>query len=130
MHMLKLINESSHPYKISSDSLVPSRPRQVKKMLHNYLSGPESITLSESQWDWLEDTLRSSTAHYLIVGGHYPVWSIAEHGPTKCLVDRLRPLLQKYNVTAYISGHDHNLQVIIYHILRFVRFYLLYSVLG
>lgn len=72
--------------------------------------GPESITLSESQWDWLEDTLRSSTAHYLIVGGHYPVWSIAEHGPTKCLVDRLRPLLQKYNVTAYISGHDHNLQ--------------------
>ena len=99
-------------------------------MLHNYLSGPESITLSESQWDWLEDTLRSSTADYLMVGGHYPVWSIAEHGPTKCLVDRLRPLLQKYNVTAYISGHDHNLQVIIYHILRFVRFYLLYSVLG
>ena len=29
MHMLKLINESSHPYKISSDSLVPSRPRRA-----------------------------------------------------------------------------------------------------
>ena len=56
-------------------------------------------------------TLRSSTAHYLIVVGHYPVWSIAEHGPTKCLVDRLRPLLQTYHVTAYINGHDHNLQV-------------------
>lgn len=77
---------------------------------HEQPEGPESIEDAEAQWDWLEATLRSSTAHYLIVGGHYPVWSIAEHGPTKCLVDRLRPLLQKYNVTAYINGHDHNLQ--------------------
>ena len=76
--------------------------------------GPESIEDAEAQWDWLESTLRSSTAHYLIVGGHYPVWSIAEHGPTKCLVDRLRPLLQKYQVTAYIDGHDHNLQVSVF----------------
>ena len=79
---------------------------------HNSLiPGPESIKDADAQWDWLESTLRSSTAHYLIVGGHYPVWSIAEHGPTKCLVDRLRPLWQRYHVTAYINGHDHNLQV-------------------
>ena len=81
------------------------------ELCYKQISGPESIEDAEAQWDWLEATLRSSTAHYLIVGGHYPVWSIAEHGPTKCLVDRLRPLLQKYNVTAYINGHDHNLQV-------------------
>ncbi|XP_068720388.1 tartrate-resistant acid phosphatase type 5-like [Montipora capricornis] len=71
---------------------------------------PESVEKSEEQWTWLEDTLKSSTAHYVIVGGHFPVWSIAEHGPTQCLVERLKPLLEKYNVTAYISGHDHNLQ--------------------
>ena len=76
--------------------------------------GPESIERSEEQWTWLEKTLSSSKAHYLIVGGHFPVWSIAEHGPTQCLVDRLKPLLEKYKVTAYISGHDHNLQVIEY----------------
>lgn len=39
------------------------------------------------------------------------MYSIAEHGPTGCLIDRLRPMLHQYNVTAYLCGHDHNLQV-------------------
>ena len=55
-------------------------------------------------------TIASSSVPYIIVSGHFPVWSIAEHGPTKCLVERLRPLLHKYNVSAYFCGHDHNLQ--------------------
>ena len=45
------------------------------------------------------------------MAGHFPVWSVAEHGPTGCLVDRLKPLLEHYTVSAYINGHDHNLQV-------------------
>ena len=74
--------------------------------------GPKDEMLAENQWDWLEKQLANSHADYLLVGGHYPVWSIASHGPTKCLVKRLKPLLEKYRVTAYINGHDHNLQVI------------------
>jgi len=38
------------------------------------------------------------------------VWSVAEHGSTNLLVQHLRPLLLRYNVTAYICGHDHNAQ--------------------
>ena len=92
------------------------------------LQGPENSFKAETEWQWIEDQLRQSTfvffshpyrhallvrssAPYLIVGGHYPVYSVAEHGPTQCLVDRLRPLLHQYNVTAYLCGHDHNLQV-------------------
>ena len=59
--------------------------------------------------------LPAFSAPYLVAAGHFPVYSIAEHGPTKCLVDRLRPLLQQYKATAYLCGHDHNLQVIIPH---------------
>ncbi len=54
------------------------------------------------------------SAPYLLVSGHFPVYSVAEHGPTKCLVDRLRPLLHQYQATAYLCGHDHNLQVNIF----------------
>ena len=75
------------------------------------LPGPDSVSAAEDQWQWIEDQLEAfSSADYIIVAGHYPVWSVAEHGPTALLVSRLRPLLEKYNVTAYFCGHDHNLQ--------------------
>ena len=50
-------------------------------------------------------------ADYILVGGHYPVYSVGRNGPTECLYSRLEPLLYEYRVTAYLSGHDHNLQV-------------------
>jgi len=71
---------------------------------------PEYIQLAKEQWEWIEETLRTSTADYLFVNGHYPVYSVSEHGPFKCLIDKLDPMLRKYNVNAYFSGHDHNLQ--------------------
>jgi tartrate-resistant acid phosphatase type 5 len=61
-------------------------------------------------WSWINATLKSSTADWLIVLGHYPVWSIAEHGSTTCLVESLKPVLQQFKVSMYINGHDHNLQ--------------------
>jgi len=56
----------------------------------------------------------SSGVPYIIVGGHFPVYSVAEHGSTQCLVKNVMPLLHKYKVSAYLSGHDHNLQHISY----------------
>lgn len=65
---------------------------------------------SEIHWQWLENELGNSTADWVFVHGHYPVYSAGEHGNTAPLVDRLLPLLNKYNVDIYLCGHDHTLQ--------------------
>ncbi|EGT52591.1 hypothetical protein CAEBREN_25528 [Caenorhabditis brenneri] len=72
--------------------------------------GPLNVTEAEEQWKWLETNLEESTAQYLIVSGHYPIHSMSSHGPTDCLRQRLDPLLKRFNVNAYFSGHDHSLQ--------------------
>lgn len=61
---------------------------------------------SEAHWAWLASTLAASTADYLVVAGHYPVWSVCSHGPTPLLVQRLRPLLAASKASAYFYGHD------------------------
>ena len=58
----------------------------------------------------VESLLAASTATWLFVAGHYTIYSTAEHGNTKELVQSLVPLLKKYKVQAYFNGHDHVLQ--------------------
>lgn len=84
----------------NSDDYVDEKPR-----------GPLSAVDANRQLTWLQERLARSTADFLLVAGHYPVWSVSEHGPTECLLQRLHPLLNKYKATAYLCGHDHNLQV-------------------
>ena len=64
----------------------------------------------DEQLDWLDQVLSASTAVWKVVVGHHPVYSGGQHGNTATLIDRVVPLLQRYGVQAYISGHDHDLQ--------------------
>lgn len=73
--------------------------------------GPLHARNAHRQLAWLQERLARSKADFLLVAGHYPVWSVSSHGPTACLLRKLRPLLIKHNATAYLCGHDHNLQV-------------------
>lgn len=75
--------------------------------------GTEPGDAGAKAWLDFESELAKAAATsvpYILVVGHYPVWSVAKHGPNKCLVQSLQPLLHKYNVSLYLSGHDHNQQ--------------------
>ncbi|EFO25900.2 hypothetical protein LOAG_02585 [Loa loa] len=74
---------------------------------------PKDPVAAKAELDWIEQELRSSRADYLFVVGHYPIYSISEHGSMNCLIEKLKPHLEKYHVTAYIAGHDHTLQHIV-----------------
>mmetsp|Transcript_40491 Transcript_40491/g.102995 ORF Transcript_40491/g.102995 Transcript_40491/m.102995 type:complete len:354 (+) Transcript_40491:68-1129(+) len=70
-------------------------------------TGPANPLIAEQQWHWINTTLAASTADYLIVAGHFPVWSVCEHGPTQQLVERLKPMLEASQASVYLAGHDH-----------------------
>jgi len=75
-------------------------------------SGPVNAKLAEDSWAWIEEQLQrlAPTSDYLFVYGHYPVYSVSSHGPTKVLLQKLEPMLRKYKVNALLCGHDHNNQ--------------------
>ena len=64
---------------------------------------------TEKQYEWLEHTLKNSTAKWKIVFGHYPIYSNGAHGDTPQLQVHLLPLLKKYGVHLYLAGHDHSI---------------------
>ena len=59
---------------------------------------------------WLEHELKKSKNKKIVIG-HYPIISLGIYGVNNDLFSMLIDLFEKYNVLAYISGHDHNLQI-------------------
>lgn len=59
--------------------------------------------------EWIDRVLgeQNKTATWLVVAGHYPIYSMGEHGDDPYLIDALLPILLKHKVHAYFSGHDH-----------------------
>ncbi len=64
------------------------------------------------QLQWLDEQLRTSKAEWKIVYGHHPVYSSGYYGIDRYLVKVLEPVFRKYKVDLYMSGHDHDLELI------------------
>lgn len=66
--------------------------------------------VDEAQWAWVRSTLASSTATWVFVVGHHPVWSTGDQGPTWELASRLNPMLVDAGVAVYVCGHEHMME--------------------
>lgn len=79
------------------------------------LSDPNWVEDRMDHLQWIEDTLAAAvtTSNWILVAGHYPIYSIGEHGDDQFLIDDLLPLLLEYKVHAYLAGHDHSHQHIL-----------------
>ena len=75
------------------------------------------LTDHSSQAIWLDSAIeaRARTCHWLIVVGHHPVYSAGEYRrarDTRRVRTWLLPILQKHNVHLYLTGHEHQSQIL------------------
>ncbi len=83
--------------------------KKYHKEKDNYGDLAKQDTTAQKQW--LDSVLAVSPNDINIVVGHHPVYSTSsKHGNTPEMIATLKPMLDKYNVSAYICGHDHDLQ--------------------
>ena len=85
------------------------------KDTEDILSNPHWMDERQDHLDWIDSTLEAATqkANWVMVAGHYPIYSVGEHGDDSYLVQDLLPLLLKHKVHVYIAGHDHSHQHIL-----------------
>lgn len=85
-------------------------------LIDKYRNDPEYRSVQgesrEEQLAWLEKSLAKSKADYKIVAGHHPVYAETKKSETERLDMQkyVQPLLEKYGVDLYLSGHIHNHQ--------------------
>jgi tartrate-resistant acid phosphatase type 5 len=104
---VKKVNDS-----ISVRFIFMDTPPLVTEYYKNPGEYPE-ITKQDTakEMKWLKGVLESSKEQWKLVFGHHPVYSASKtHGNTKEMIDRVKPLLEKYHAQFYFCGHDHDFQ--------------------
>jgi predicted MPP superfamily phosphohydrolase len=88
----------------------PPLIREYYKELEKTHVGGQDTT---RQYFWVDSILAASQAQWKFVVGHHHVYTGGKRKPEQPeMVERIKPLLEKYGVQAYFNGHEHDLQVI------------------
>ena len=59
---------------------------------------------------FLESELEDPISDWIIVFGHHPCYSAGMRAGSRIIRKRVLPILTKYNVDIYLTGHEHNLE--------------------
>lgn len=103
-------NNNTDLFFIDTVQLYPGHCFISKNMIEKIHNKPIDILINK-QLQWLDNELSKSKDKNKIVFGHYPIISNgAYNNHMKPLHKLLYPIFKKYNVKAYVSGHDHNIQ--------------------
>lgn len=75
-------------------------------------STPNWKKMRSAHLKWIDQTLeeQSKIATWVLVAGHYPIYSVGVNGDNTVLLGELHPILVKHKIHAYIAGHDHSNQ--------------------
>lgn len=75
---------------------------------------PDGVSLGSTQADWLEGVLAASDCPFVFLVVHFPLFTSDDnHYPGSSALQTLIPLLIQYNVTAVLSGHSHNSEIVV-----------------
>lgn len=90
----------------------PSLAGTFARKWHTNHGGPGAGERRTEAWAWLEKELQAAASDgvtYTFVATHFPAESACKHGPQMRghFAGRMRALLDRHRVTAYLSGHDH-----------------------
>jgi tartrate-resistant acid phosphatase type 5 len=70
-----------------------------------------TLTDTAKEIRWLKEVLSGSKEKWKFVFGHHPIYSASSNnGNIPEMVEKIKPLLEKYGVQFYFCGHHHNLQ--------------------
>ena len=104
---VKRINDS-----ISARFIFLDTPPLVDEYQKRPLEYPEIVKQDTAkEIKWLKDVLVNSKEEWILVFGHHPIYSASKtHGNTRELIQKIKPLLEKYHAQLYFCGHDHDFQ--------------------
>ena len=77
---------------------------------------------SADQLAWLVNTLGDSSCRWKIVVGHHPIYDAGEYRNSEWMISNVVPVLENNGVSLYISGHEHQTQVLYNEAVSSVRY--------
>ncbi len=67
---------------------------------------------ADQQMKWFRDELSASDADFKLVIGHHPAMTGGQHEVAHRIGQVLPPVFEEFGVDVYLSGHDHDLQLL------------------